>query len=324
MASSDLGERSKAWPSLDYAGSRDTLATLQLWAQIVGKTRLELTPWLNHGWQVPLYVNARGLGSSAIHVGGGIVEIDFDLVAHRLMIRSSHAPEHGFALVPMSVATFYHRFMAELAAIGVEVSIVTMPNEVADPIRFPDDETHSTYDAAAAHAYWRALLTIDRVFRLFRTAFVGKASPVHLFWGAFDLAVTRFSGRPAPLHPGGVPGLPDDVTREAYSHEVSSAGFWPGDDQYAQAAFYSYAYPSPPGFAEAKVAPPEASWSAAMGEWLLPYEAVRSAPDPEATLMRFLQSTYRAAADLAQWDPALECVLGVPGVPRAVGTGPNG
>lgn len=291
--------------------------------QIVGKTRPALTPWLNHGWQVPLYVNARGLGSSTIPVGGGIVEIDFDLVAHRLVIRSSHAPERGFALVPMSVAAFYRRFMAELAAIGVEVSIETMPNEVPEPICFPDDETHAAYDAVAAHTYWRALLTIDRVFRLYRTAFLGKASPVHLFWGAFDLAVTGFSGRLAPLHPGGVAGLPDDVTREAYSHEVSSAGFWPGNDQYPLAAFYAYAYAAPPGFAEAKVKPPEADWSATMGQWLLPYEAVRGTRDPEATLMRFLQSTYRAAAGLAQWDPALDCALGVPGVPRAVGGGQN-
>ena len=317
---STLHDRDLAWPALDYAASRETMATLQLWSQIVGKVRLALTPWLNHGWQVPLYVDARGLGSSVIHVGGEIVEIGFDLVDHRLVVRSSRSAERGFALAPMSVAVFYRRLMAELAAIGVDVAIDTLPNEVADPIRFPDDETHASYDAVAAHAYWRALLTVDRLFRLFRTAFLGKASPVHLFWGAFDLAVTRFSGRAAPLHPGGVPGLPDEVTREAYSHEVSSAGFWPGSDQYPQAAFYSYAYPAPPGFADAKVEPLEATWSTAMGEWLLPYEAVRSAHDPEATLMRFLQSTWRAAAELAQWDPALECSPGVPGRPRLVET----
>jgi Family of unknown function (DUF5996) len=310
-----------AWPALDYAKSRDTLATLQLWTQIVGKVRLALTPWLNHGWQVPLYVNARGLGSSPIHANGGIVEIDFDLVDHRLIIRSSDSPQHGFALEAMSVATFYRRVIAELAAIGIDVAIDVLPNEVPDPIRFPDDETHASYDAAAAHTFWRALVTIDRVFRLFRTAFLGKASPVHLFWGSFDLAVTRFSGRAAPPHPGGVPGLPDAVTREAYSHEVSSAGFWPGNDAYPQAAFYSYAYPAPPGFGEAKVGPGEATWAAAMGEWLLPYEAIRSAADPDATLMSFLQSTYRAAARLAHWDAALECAVGVPGQPRAVPAG---
>ncbi len=269
---------------------------------------------------MPLYVDARGLGSSPIHVGGEIVEIGFDLVDHRLVVRSSRSSERGFALAPMPVAAFYRRLMAELAAIGVEVAIDTLPNEVPDPIRFPDDETHASYDAAAAHAYWRALVTIDRVLRLFRTAFLGKASPMHLFWGAFDLAVTRLSGRAAPLHPGGVPGLPDAVTREAYSHEVSSAGFWPGSDQYPQAAFYSYAYPAPAGFADARVGPAQAAWSAAMGEWLLPYEAVRGATDPEATLLRFLESTYRAAADLGRWDPALDCARGVPGRPRAAGS----
>jgi hypothetical protein len=307
-----------AWPALEHAALRDTLATLQLWSQIVGKVRLALAPWLNHGWQVPLYVDARGLGSSPIHVGGEIVELGFDLVDHRLVVRSSRSSERGFALVATSVAAFYRRLMAELAAIGVEVAIDALPNEVPDPIRFPDDQTHASYDAAAAHAHWRALVTVDRVFRLFRTAFVGKASPVHLFWGAFDLAVTRFSGRAAPLHPGGIPGLPDAVTREAYSNEVSSAGLWPGSGRYPQAAFYSCAYPGPAGFAAAKVEPLQPAWSAAMGEWLLPYGAVRGAADPEAALMRFLQSAYRAAADLAQWDPALGCDLGVSGRPRAV------
>ncbi|MGZ5274708.1 MAG: DUF5996 family protein [Caldimonas sp.] len=319
----DTSEGNPAWPRLDYAAWRDTGATLQLWTQIVGKVRLALTPWLNHGWHVPLYVTARGLGSSPIHAGRTMLQIDFDLVDHRLIIRSSEAPERSFALVPMSVAAFYRRFMAELAAIGVAVAIDPTPNEVPEPIRFAHDETHAAYDAAAVHAFWRALVQVDRVFHLHRTAFLGKASPVHLFWGSFDLAVTRFSGRPAPLHPGGVPGLPDAVTREAYSHEVSSAGFWPGNDAYPQAAFYSYAYPAPPGFSEARVEPAAASWSAAMGEWLLPYEAVRSAADPDATLLRFLETTYRAAASLGHWDPALECALGVPRRPRAVAGDPR-
>ena len=308
-----------AWPELRFAEWRDSGATLQLWTQIVGKLRLALSPWLNHGWQVPLYVSARGLGSSAMHVGSGrLIEVEFDLVDHRLVIRSSDAAERGFALAPMSVASFYRRFMAELAAINIRVAINLHPNEVADPIPFPDDETHAAYDPAAVHALWRALVQADRVFRHFRTGFLGKASPVHLFWGAFDLAVTRFSGRPAPLHPGGIPGLPDAVTREAYSHEVSSAGFWPGNDAYPQAAFYSYAYPAPAGFGSAPVEPTAAVWSTEMGEWLLPYEAVRRAADPDTALMQFLHSTYRAAADLGRWDPALECALGEPGRPREV------
>jgi len=308
-----------AWPELRFVEWRDSGATLQLWTQIVGKLRLALSPWLNHGWQVPLYVSARGLGSSAMHVGNDrMVEVEFDLVDHRLVIRSSDAAERGFALAPMSVAAFYGRFVAELAAIGVRVAINLRPNEVADPIPFPEDETHAAYEPAAVHALWRALVQADRVFRHFRSGFLGKASPVHLFWGAFDLAVTRFSGRPAPLHKGGIPGLPDAVTREAYSHEVSSAGFWPGGDAYPQAAFYSYAYPAPPGFDAAPVEPSGAVWSAEMGEWLLPYEAVRTAADPDAALMRFLQTTYRAAADLGRWDPALECALGMPGRPREV------
>ena len=261
-----------AWPELRFAEWRDSGSTLQLWTQIVGKLRLALSPWLNHGWQVPLYVSARGLGSSAMHAGNGrLLEVEFDLVDHRLVIRSSDAAERGFALAPMSVAAFYGRFVAELAAIGVRVAINLRPNEVADPIPFPEDETHAAYEPAAVHALWRALVQADRVFRHFRSGFLGKASPVHLFWGAFDLAVTRFSGRPAPLHKGGIPGLPDAVTREAYSHEVSSAGFWPGGDAYPQAAFYSYAYPAPPGFDTAPVEPSGAVWSAEMGEWLLPY-----------------------------------------------------
>ena len=304
------------WPVLDHAAWRDSGATLQLWTQIVGKLRVAAEPWLNHGWQVPLYVTARGLGSSPIHVGGRLVEIEFDLVGHRLAIRCSDADERGFALAPMSVAAFYRRLVAELEAIDVAVAIHLVPNEVTDPIPFPEDETHAAYAPAPVHALWRALVQADRVFRRFRTGFLGKASPVHLFWGAFDLAVTRFSGRPAPLHKGGIPGLPDAVTREAYSHEVSSAGFWPGGDAYPQAAFYSYAYPAPAGFDAARIEPAGAFWSNEMGEWLLPYETVRSAADPDAALLQFLQGTYRAAAELGRWDPALDCAIGEPGRPR--------
>ena len=244
------------WPALDYAHWRDTAATLQLWTQIVGKVRLALSPWLNHGWQVPLYVNARGLGTSPMHAGGGMLEIDFDFVDHRLVVRTSDAPERGFALEPMSVAAFYRRLMAR-ARRGRRRASRSTSCRTKFPRRsaFPTTRCTRSYDAAAVHAFWRALVQVDRVFRLFRTGFLGKSSPVHFFWGSFDLAVTRFSGRPAPLHPGGVPGLPDAVTREAYSHEVSSAGFWPGGDAYPQAAFYSYAYPTPQGFAQATIEP---------------------------------------------------------------------
>jgi hypothetical protein len=306
------------WPALDYPAWRETGAAVQLWTQVVGKVRVALAPWLNHGWQVPLYVTARGLGSSPIHVDGGMVEIDFDFVEHRLLLRSSTGAERAFPLRPMSVAAFHAQVCDALGALGVSVRIDPWPNEVPNPIRIPDDRAQRPYDREAVQAFWRALVQADRVFKLFRTGFIGKASPVHFFWGSFDLAVTRFSGRAAPAHPGGIPGLPDPVTREAYSHEVSSAGFWPGSDAYPQAAFYSYAYPAPPGFADATIEPTEATWSAEMGEWLLPYQSVRTAADPDATLLRFLQTTYRAAADLAGWDPALECSLGVPRRPRPV------
>jgi hypothetical protein len=233
-------ERGNAvWPILDYLAWRDTAATLQLWTQVVGKIRLALTPWLNHGWHVPLYVNAHGLGTSLIHAEASLLEIDFDLVNHRLIVRTSDAADRSFALAPMSVAAFYGRMMSELAQAGIAVAIDVNPNEVDAPIRFPDDQTHAAYDPDAAHAFWCALVRTDRVFKQFRTAFLGKSSPVHFFWGSFDLAVTRFSGRPAPKHPGGVSGLPDSVTCEAYSHEVSSAGFWPGSDASPHAAFYS-------------------------------------------------------------------------------------
>jgi Family of unknown function (DUF5996) len=306
------------WPTLDYATWRETAATLQLWTQVVGKVRLALTPWLNHGWHVPLYVNVHGLGTSLIHAGATLLEIDFDLVNHRLIVRTSDAPDRGFALAPMPVAAFYRRLMSELDGAGLAVAIDVNPNEVVAPIRFPDDETHAAYDANAAHAFWCALVRTDRVFKQFRTAFLGKSSPVHFFWGSFDLAVTRFSGRPAPKHPGGVSGLPDAVTCEAYSHEVSSAGFWPGSDAYPHAAFYSYAYPKPAGFEHAVVAPEGAFWSIEMSEWLLPYDTIRTAADPDASLLEFLQSTYRAAADLSVWDAKLECGVGVARHPRSL------
>ena len=306
------------WPAIPWAPWRETAVTLQLWTQIVGKVRLKLAPWLNHGWQVPLYVTARGLATSPIPFGHELLEIEFDFVAHRLTFRTSLGAERAMPLRPQSVAAFYAAVMALLDELGVDVAIDPMPNEVADPIAFAADEVHATYDADAAHRFWRALLQADRVFKLFRTAFIGKASPVHFFWGSFDLAVTRFSGRRAPLHPGGVPGLRDDVTREAYSHEVSSAGFWPGSDALPEPAFYSYAYPEPQHFREAKL-PAGARFDAKLGEYILPYETVRTAGSPDRLLLDFLQATYAAAADSGCWDrAALECEIGRPAHCRPV------
>jgi hypothetical protein len=307
------------WPELQYSAWRETIATLQLWMQIVGKVRLSLTPWVNHSWQVPLYVTARGLGTSPIPFGTEILELEFDFISHRLLARTSVGEERALVLEPRSVADFYARVIELLKSVRVAVSINQRPNEIPDPIRFSQDRVHSAYDAAAAHRFWRALVQTDRVFKLFRTAFLGKASPIHFFWGSFDLAVTRFSGRRAPPHPGGVPGLPDAVTREAYSHEVSSAGFWPGGESFPEAVFYSYAYPEPPGFREKRVTPVAARFDTKLGEFVLPYEAVRTAGDPDATLLEFLSSTYSAAADSAKWDRAtLECAMGVPGRVRPV------
>jgi hypothetical protein len=301
-----------AWPDLPYPAWRDTAATLQLWTQIVGKVRLALTPWLNHSWQVPLYVTARGLGTSPIPVGHEVLEIEFDFIGHSLVARTSRGDARAIPLAPQTVAQFYGRVMDMLAALDVRVAINPMPNEVADPIPFPQDRVHAAYDPAAAHRFWRALVQTDRVFKLFRSSFLGKASPVHFFWGSFDLAVTRFSGRTAPAHPGGVPGLPDAVAREAYSHEVSSAGFWPGGEAFPQAAFYSYAYPEPPGFRDRPVAV-GAGFEPALGEFILPYDAVRSAAEPDALLLDFLSTTYAAAAEGGAWDrKALECALGIP------------
>jgi len=304
------------WPDLPYASWRETAATLQLWTQIVGKVRLTLTPWLNHGWQVPLYVTACGLGTSPIPAGSEILEIEFDFISHRLVVRTSRGEVRELPLEPQTVAGFYRRVIDVLNDIGVGVAIHEMPNEVPNPIRFSQDHTHAAYDPAAAHNFWRTLVQADRVFKIFRTGFLGKASPVHFFWGSFDLAVTRFSGQPAPRHPGGVPGLPDAVTREAYSHEVSSAGFWPGNEAFPQAAFYSYAYPEPAGFRDRSVTP-GSHFDGVLGEFVLPYDTVRNAAEPDALLLDFLSTTYRAAAETGSWDrTALECPIGVPGQVR--------
>lgn len=307
-----MDDAAAVWPDLPYPTWRKTAATLQLWTQIVGKVRLTLTPWVNHGWQVPLYVTARGLGTSPIPAGNEILEIEFDFINSRLVVRTSRGEEGMLPLEPQTVADFHLRVIDLLNGIGVAVAIKEMPNEVPNPIRFSQDRTHAAYDAAAAHSFWRVLVQVDRIFKLFRTGFLGKVSPVHFFWGSFDLAVTRFSGRTAPLHPGGVPGLPDAVTREAYSHEVSSAGFWPGNETFPQAAFYSYAYPEPAGFRDRPVTP-GAHFDAMLGEFILPYDTVRAAAEPDALLLDFLSTTYAAAAEAGGWDrAALECPIGVP------------
>ena len=306
------------WPALPYAAWKDTRDTLHLWTQIVGKIRLSLTPWINHSWHVVLYVTARGLTTSPMPYGGREFQIDFDFIDHVLWIRTSDGHFRQLVLKPMPVAQFYADFLAALTELGIAVRINTMPNEIADAIPFDRDRVHASYDSEYAARFWRVLLAAHRVLALFRTRFLGKVSPVHFFWGSFDLAVTRFSGRLAPPHPGGVPHLPDAVAREAYSHEVSSAGFWPGGGgPIDYAAFYSYAYPAPEAFAFAAVRPVPAFFSKELGVFLLPYEAVRTASDPERTLMEFLQSTYEAAANLSRWDRAmLECPLGEPGRPR--------
>ncbi len=298
---------------------RKTALHLQLMTQVVGKVRLALTPWLNHSWHVTLTVSARGLTTGPIAVHGEMLEIAFDFIDEQLVFTSSTGSNSILPLGPGSLADFYGGVMDTLADLGVPVAIDSTPSELADAVPFPVDSQIRPYDATAVRAFWRALVQADRVFRQFRTGFLGKASPVHFFWGSFDLAVTRFSGRTAPRHPGGVPGLPDAVTCEAYSHEECSAGFWPGSDAFPQAAFYAYAYPAPEGFGDAVVAPDGAGFDATLGEFILPYEAVRTAADPDAALLAFLQSTYDAAANLADWDRAhLECTPGRPRVPRAV------
>jgi len=307
------------WPELPLAAWRDTCATLHLFTQIVGKVRLARSPWLNHSWQVALYVTARGLSTSPIPDGTRNFEIEFDFIDHVLRISTSDGARRALALAGHSVASFYKRVLDELAGLGIAVAIDEKPNELPDPIRFSEDSKHASYDDDAAGRLFRILVNADRVFKQFRTGFLGKVSPVHFFCGSFDLAVTRFSGRPAPLHPGGVPSLPDAVAREAYSHEVSSAGFWPGSGAIDYPAFYSYAYPEPAGFRTAKVRPDAAFFSEALGEFVMPYDAVRRAKDPDTVLLDFLQSTYEAAAVAANWDrAALECPPGKPGVVREI------
>jgi hypothetical protein len=293
----------EGWPALDYASWKESCATLHLWTQIVGKLRLAQMPTANHWWQVPLYVTARGLTTSPMPHGALTFQIDFDLIGHRLQIAVSDGRLDSFALAPMSVAAFYAEIMDRLRALNLVVRIWTTPVEIADPVPFEGDETHAAFDPAAVTRFFRALSLADQVFKEFRGRFVGKASPVHFFWGSFDLAVTRFSGRQAPPPPHH-PIIPDHVNREAYSHEVSSCGFWPGNGGFGQAAFYCYAYPQPPGFADAAVTTAGAYYSREIGEFILPYDAVRQAAAPRDMLLDFLQQTYAAAADLGGWDRA--------------------
>ncbi len=299
----DISARpSDTWPALPLEAWRETYATLHLWLQIVGKIRLSQSPWVNHSWSTTLYVTARGLTTSPIPYDARVFQIDLDFIDHVLQVRTSDGGVGTLHLEPQPVAVFYAGLMEEMKKLGMQITICRMPNEIASPISFDRDVVHATYDAAYANRFWRVLVQTDRVFKRFRARFIGKCSPVHLFWGAPDLAVTRFSGREAPVHPGGVPHLPDWVAREAYSHEVSSCGFWPGGGSIAYPAFYSYAYPEPGGFRKARIRPNEAFYSTDLREYILPYEAVRNAHSPDETLLAFLQDTYEAAADFGRWD----------------------
>jgi hypothetical protein len=290
------------WPALPFADWKDTASTLHMWTQIVGKIRLTQAPWINHSWHVTLYVTPRGLTTSPIPHGERTFQIDFDFLRHQLIVATCDDESRTVPLEPRATADFYAAVMAALEELRVPVAIHARPNEVEDPIPFVEDRQHASYDPEAVQRFWRVLVQVDRVFQEFRARFIGKNSPVHFFWGSFDLAVTRFSGRPAPPHPGGFPNLPDRITREAYSHEVSSAGFWPGGEALPEPVFFSYAYPTPDGFSDAEIQPPAAGWNRDLGEFVLRYEDVRKAPSPEATLLEFLQSTYEAAARLAGWD----------------------
>ena len=308
-----------SWPELPTAAWRETYATLHLWTQIAGKIRLARTPWLNHSWHVALYVTTYGLTTSPIPDGERTFQIDFDFIHHHLRISTSSGATRRLALAGHSVASFHTAVMTALAELDIHIAIDDMPNELPDPVRFSDDDMHASYDPDAVQRFLQILVNADRVFKEFRTSFLGKASPVHFFWGSFDLAVTRFSGRRAPRHPGGVPHLSDAIACEAYSHEESSAGFWPGSGAIDYPAFYSYAYPEPAGFRSTRVRPDAAFFSETLSEFILPYDAVRTAAQPDQVLLEFLQSTYEAAADAAKWDrDALECASGKPGVVRAV------
>lgn len=307
------------WPALSAERDGPTIAALHLFSQVIGKLPTAVLPWRNHGWHLTLHVGPRGLATEPVHAATGTFTLALDLAGTQVVYEDL-AGRTAAPLTSMSIADFYWTVFELLKTAGHDIAIHAAPNEIDPAIPFPEDKVPRAYDPDSARRLLGALVSADRVFRLFRSSFLGKVSPVHFFWGSFDLAVTRFSGRTAPRHPGGVPNLPDDVTREAYSHEVSSAGFWPGGAGAPGGPFfYSYAYPTPDGFAAAKAAPETARFDATLGEFILDYEAVRAAPDPDAALLAFLDSTYAAAADLARWDrAALECATGRPGIPRAV------
>jgi len=290
------------WPELPYNAWKETLATLHMWTQIVGKVRLVQTPWINHSWHTTLYVNPRGLTTSAMAYGERTFAIDFDFLDHELRVSTCDNELRAVPLEPQPTALFYERLMAALTELDLDVKIHARPNEVEPAIPFAEDRVHASYDADAVRRFWRVLLQVDRVFKEFRSRFLGKSSPSHFFWGSFDLAVSRFSGRPAPEHPGGYPNMPLDVMREAYSHEVISAGFWPGGELTPYPMFYAYAYPTPAGFGDAAVEPASARWVGDLGEFVLDYDDVRQSADPAAALMAFLQSTYEAGAAAAGWD----------------------
>ena len=297
--------RDDIWPSLPLEDWEETHDTLRLWSQIIGKIKLKLAPMTNHWWQVPFYVTARGLTTSPIPYSGRIFQIDFDFIDHVMHIEAESGDNRSIELKPCSVAAFYNETMASLHSLGIEVSIWTTPVEIPERIPFEQDDKHSVYDRNYSQRFWRALVQADRVMQEFRSRFIGKDSPVHFFWGGFDIAVTRFSGRRAPEHPP-VPGIAQRVTTEAYSHEVSSCGFWPGSG-FGAPAFYAYAYPEPEGFKAYPVEPKEAYYNPDLGEFILPYDAVRTAGSPDNALLSFFQSTYEAAANLSKWDrPSLE------------------
>ncbi|MGB5237993.1 MAG: DUF5996 family protein [Flavobacteriaceae bacterium] len=290
------------WPELNFVELQETLETLHQWIQIVGKIRLRTMPWQNHSWHTALYITARGFSTHAIPYQRQIIELEFDFKQHKLLIRSSEAGNSSIELQPKTVADFYNELFDKLNAMGIDVKIHSSPNEIEPAIPFAENTVNRSYDPKAANTIWQAMLKANNVFNHFRTDFIGKCSPVHLFWGAFDLAVTRFSGNPAPLHPGGMPNMPLEVMQEAYSQEVSSAGFWPGSKDFPTPIFYAYAYPSPEGFAEQDVKPNQAFFSQEMGEFMLKYDDVRNAENPEETLYDFLQTTYEAAVNISDWN----------------------